>query len=122
MMRIDVMRFTNVLTLENDMAETIYKTVKTRKPHICHSCQGVIPIGRKVECFTVLGDGEISNGYFCEICTLFLYEHRDEYTDEINEGDFISDVNEWLDIANQWERENGESFGNAVYHSTETIN
>ncbi len=45
---------------------------KTRKPHRCHGCMEIIPVGSEALVNTCTDGGEIYTLYFCKSCTDWL--------------------------------------------------
>lgn len=64
------------------------KSVKTRKPHMCHGCWTKYESGNQMEVTTEDLDNKLTSIYWCQICVEFMkiLDPYDLY--EIGSGDF----------------------------------
>ena len=79
--------------------------VKTRKPHRCVGCLGLIPTGTTVR-FTVAKDmGQLDTAYYCPVCEEYTGEEL-ECGDTFYEGELRHIDEFWDEIAARfdWER------------------
>lgn len=75
------------------------RKVKTRKSHICHGCQKLIPAKTEdVDYKTIACDGYLYSVYNCKRCEEWLNRNPDYFDDEYHEGDIreaMKDMGEW---------------------------
>lgn len=45
------------------------RVVKTRKPHVCHGCAREFPVGSVLSVTVWADGGELSNAYWCAVCS-----------------------------------------------------
>lgn len=75
------------------------RKVKTRKPHMCHGCQQLIPANTEnVDTQTVAYDGTVHTNYNCKRCDDWIKKNRDYFNGEWYEGDIreaMKETGEW---------------------------
>jgi RNase P subunit RPR2 len=75
------------------------KKVKTRKPHICHGCQELIPANTEnVDTQTIANEGTVYTIYNCKRCDDWINKNPNYFDDnEWNEGDIKTAMKEQED-------------------------
>jgi hypothetical protein len=91
------------------------KTVKTKKPHECWGCGGIIPAGRTVEMQSQADGGEIFSVYTCEICKIETDRPGFNFSEMegMGYGDLVQSIF-YLESIKRFEDSSGEKWSDAV--------
>ena len=82
-----------------------WKTVKTRKPHLCWGCQKEYSVGTAMVHASYADGGTVFDCYWCETCQEYMHQHF-EAGDECGEGEiYENDPEEWERIRAEQEGE-----------------
>jgi hypothetical protein len=74
---------------------TLYKRVKTRKPHNCWGCCKEIPVGSIVSRTTTFDNGTAMTAYWCPVCDAVMVIVGDDWGDQgYAYGDIIDNEKE----------------------------